>query len=170
MVGVVKAARRARMREQAGEEVPAERRQQLARRSSTNALAPVRRSRSDWCRCQPLDITFGSFGRAHEARVIALAAADLLHGAAEQHHGVGRREPDLRLERELALARTELDLDRAQRQAERHDIAAHGLEDRLDLIEAGLGQILVALREQAHLGRARPARWRRRDRAADCRA
>ena len=25
-------------------------------------VAPVPRS-SDWCRCQPLDITFGSFGR-----------------------------------------------------------------------------------------------------------
>ena len=29
----------------------------------TNAFTPVFGSRSDWCRCQPEDITFGSFGR-----------------------------------------------------------------------------------------------------------
>ena len=53
----------------------------------------------------------------------------------------------------------ELDLDRAQRQAERDDIAAHRLEDRLHLVEPCLGQILVALGEQADLGRlARPGR------------
>ena len=35
----------------------------------------------------------------------------------------------------------ELDLDRAQRQAERDDVAAHRLQHRLDLIEARLGEI-----------------------------
>ena len=66
-------------------------------------------------------------------------------------------EPDLRMEGELALAGAELDLDGAQRQAERNHLAANGLEDGLDLVEARLGQILVALRDQADLGRrARP--------------
>jgi hypothetical protein len=116
-------------------------------------LTLVRRSRSDWCRCQPLEPNVLDLRPRHEARVITLPAADLLHRAAEQHHGVGGREPDLRLERELALARAELDLDRAQRQPERDDLAAHDLEDRLHLIEAVLGQVLVALGEQAHVGR-----------------
>src|SRR5581483_12013384 len=53
---------------------------------------------------------------------------------------------------ELALARAELHLDRAQRQAQRDDAAAQRLEYRLHLIEARLGEILVALRDQAHLG------------------
>ena len=57
------------------------------------------------------------------------------------------------MERELALARTELHLDRAQRQAEGDDLAAQRLEDRLHLIEARFGQVLVALGDQADLGR-----------------
>ena len=100
----------------------------------------------------------GQLRPAHEARVIALPAADLLHRAAEQHHGVGGREADLGLEGELALARPELDLDRAQRQTERHHVAADRLQHRLQLIEARLGEILIAGREHAHLRRlARPA-------------
>ncbi len=70
---------------------------------------------------------------------------------------VGRREPDLRMEGELALARPELDLDRAQRQAERDHIAAHDFQDRLDLIEARLGEILIAGREQRSPPAPRPA-------------
>ena len=58
------------------------------------------------------------FWPAHEGRVIAMAAGDLLHGAAKQHHGVGRRKPGHRRKCEFALARAELDLDRPQRQAE----------------------------------------------------
>src|SRR5215469_472435 len=68
------------------------------------------------------------------------------------------------MESELALARPELDLDRAQRQAERQHVAAHGLEDGLDLIEAGLGEERVALRDEAHLdwcGRPGRVRWRK---------
>ncbi len=66
------------------------------------------------------------------------------------------------MEGELALAGAELDLDRAQRQAERDDVAAHGLEDRLHLVEPRLGQILVALGDEADRRRlARPSRVRR---------
>jgi len=54
---------------------------------------------------------------AHEGCVIAVPMADLLHGAAEQHHVVGGLQPVCRLEREFALARTELDFDRPQRQS-----------------------------------------------------
>jgi hypothetical protein len=61
----------------------------------------------------------------------------------------------LRPEGEFALARAELDFHRAQRHAERGDAAADRLERRIDLIETALGKILVALVEQAHLGRAR---------------
>src|SRR5258705_13648463 len=50
---------------------------------------------------------------AHEGRVITMPMADLLHGAAKQHHGVGGLKPQRRLERELALARTKFHFDRA---------------------------------------------------------
>src|SRR5258708_31302576 len=50
---------------------------------------------------------------AHEGRVITVPMADLLHGAAKQHHGVGGLEPQRRLERELALAPPEFRLGRA---------------------------------------------------------
>ena len=86
---------------------------------------------------------------AHEGRVQAVAPADLLHGAAEQHHGVGRLQPAQRLEGELALARAVLALHRPQRQAERDDVAADDLEHGLDLVEAQLGEILIAVGEDA---------------------
>src|SRR6478736_6444970 len=87
---------------------------------------------------------------AHEGRVITVPMADLLHGAAKQHHGVGGLEPQRRLERELALARPEFDFDRAQRQAERQDVAPDYLQHRLHLVVALLGEILIAVRQQAH--------------------
>src|SRR5260370_31821099 len=58
---------------------------------------------------------------AHEGRVITVPMADLLHGAAKQHHGVGGLEPHCRREREFALSRTEFDFDRAHRRAYRHN-------------------------------------------------
>ena len=97
------------------------------------------------------------FRSAHEARVKSLPVAGLLHGAAKQHHRVGGREPDLRLESELALARPELDLDRAQRQPERDDVAPNAFQDRLDLIEACFREILIAGRQHRDFRRfARP--------------
>ena len=92
---------------------------------------------------------------AHEAREQAVAPRDLFGGGAEQNHRVGGVEAGLRPEGEFALARPELDFERAQRQAERDDAAADRLQRRVDLIEAALGEILIALIEQAHLGRAR---------------
>src|SRR5438445_4118558 len=89
------------------------------------------------------------FWAAHEARMITVPMADLLHGAAKQHHGVGGLKPQRRLECEFALAWTEFDLDRAQRQAERQDVAPDNLEHRLHLVVALLGQVLVAVRQQA---------------------
>lgn len=83
---------------------------------------------------------------AHEGRVIAVAARDLLHRRTEQHHGVGRGKAHSGREGEFALARAELDLDRAQRQPEREDVAADDLERRLHLIVALLGEILIAVR------------------------
>ena len=68
----------------------------------------------------------------------ALSAANLLHGAAEQHHGVGRFKAAERLKGELTLAGPVLALDRAQRQAESDDIAADDLDHRLNLVEAQL--------------------------------
>src|SRR5882757_9965260 len=93
------------------------------------------------------------FRAAHEGRVIAMPVTDLFHGAAQQHHVVGRRQARRRLERELALARTEFDLDRSQRQAERHDVAPDDLEHRLHLVVALLGEILIAVRQQADIRR-----------------
>src|SRR6202158_594992 len=54
------------------------------------------------------------FRPAHEGRVITMAAADLLHGAAQQDHVVGRLQAHRRLESEFALARAEFDFDRSQ--------------------------------------------------------
>ena len=85
-----------------------------------------------------------------------MAPADLLHGAAEQHHGVGGLQAAQRLEGELALARAVLALHRAQRQAERDDVAADDLQHRLELVEAQLGEILVAVREDADTGGGAP--------------
>ncbi len=80
--------------------------------------------------------------------VIAVALGDLLGGAAEQHHRIGRLEPGAGAEGELDLARPELDLERAQRQAEVHDVGAQDLEDRIHLVVTLLGQVLVALVQQ----------------------
>ena len=90
------------------------------------------------------------FRSAHEGGVIAVAARDLLHGAAKQHHVVGGLQALLRREGEFALARPELDLDRAQGQPERDDVAAQDLQHRLHLIKTLLGEVLIAVREQAH--------------------
>ena len=61
---------------------------------------------------------------AHEACQKTMAPRDLLRRGAEQHHGIGGLEAKKRPERELALARPELDFERAQRQAERGDAPA----------------------------------------------
>src|SRR5260370_10413296 len=60
---------------------------------------------------------------AHEGRVITVPMADLLHGAAKQHHGVGGLEPQRRLERDLALARPRFDFHPAPRHAAPHGVA-----------------------------------------------
>ena len=85
---------------------------------------------------------------AHEGRVIAVAGADLLGGAPEQHHRIRRLERGVGLEGRLDLARAELDLERAQLQAERRDLAAQHRKDRVELVEPDLGEILVAVAEQ----------------------
>ena len=112
------------MREQAGEEVPAERDSSSLSSGGegvgAGALVAQRLVQVPAARQCVLDLR-----PRHEGRVIALPAADLLHRAAEQHHGIGGRKAELRMEGELALARAELDLDRAQRQAERDNLAAH---------------------------------------------
>ena len=94
------------------------------------------------------------FRPAHEGRVIAVAAGDLLHGRTKQHHVVGGRQPLGRRKSEFALARAELDLDRSQGQAERQHVAPDDFQRRLHLVVALLGQILIAVRQQAD-------RWRR---------
>ena len=54
-----------------------------------------------------------------------------------------------RLKGEFALARAELDLDRPQGQAERQHVAADDFQRRLHLVVALLGQVLIAVRQQA---------------------
>ena len=95
----------------------------------------------------------GNLRPAHEGRVIAMPPGDLLHRAAEQRHRVGRGQPDRGPEDEFALARAIFDFDRAQRQAERHHVAADQFERRLHEIVALLGQILIAMREQRNFRR-----------------
>ena len=103
------------------------------------------------------------FWAAHEGGVIAVAAGDLLHRAAEQHHVVGGLQSRLRRKGEFALARAELDLNRAQGKAKRQHVAPDDFEHRLHLVVALLGQILIAVRQQADIGRrARLSRMLRR--------
>src|SRR6266851_6686540 len=90
---------------------------------------------------------------AHEARKIAVTAADLLHRAARQHHHVGWLDPRARLERELALARTVFDFERTQRQTKPHDIAAQNFEYGIELVVTQFSEMLIALREETDLGR-----------------
>ena len=104
--------------------------------SPAKAFSPLFLSRSDWCRCQPLDITLGRRGRHMKLAMIAVAAADLLRRAAEQDHVVGGRHAGGGGKGELDLARPELDLERAQRQVERGEIAAQNLEHRIELVVA----------------------------------
>ena len=78
---------------------------------------------------------------------------DLLHRAAEERHRVGRGKPHRGPEDEFALARPVFDFDRAQRQPERHHVAADQFERRLHEIVALLGQILIAMREQRNFRR-----------------
>ena len=55
------------------------------------------------------------------------------------------------------------DLDRTQRQAKLLDAAAENFQGRIEHVVARLGEILIALREQAHLRRLRrPGRIGRR--------
>ncbi len=92
---------------------------------------------------------------AHEAGEIAVAARDLLHRRAEQDHGVGGFKAHERAEGEFALAGAELDLYRAQRQAERGNAAPQDRHRRIEHVEARFGEVLVALIEQAQLRRLR---------------
>src|SRR6516225_969078 len=90
---------------------------------------------------------------AHESGVIAVPARDLLHSASKQHHVVGGCETRFWRKGELALARTELHLDRTQRQAKPKDVAPDDLKRRLHQVVTLLGQILISLRQKAHRGR-----------------
>ena len=141
------------MVQQSGEPAAAERAQHLAavlRHESVLAAA----ARDDRLMQMPAGREqVREFRPAHEGGVIAMPMGDLFHGAAEQDHVVGGREPDCRLKGEFALARAEFDLDRPQRQAERQHVAPDDFQHRLHLVVALFGQILIALRQQADIGR-----------------
>ena len=95
----------------------------------------------------------GEPGPAHEGGMEPVALGNLLGGAAEQDHRVGGLEADAGAKGELDLAGTEFDFERAQRQAEIDQIGAQDLEDWVHLVVALLGQVLIALVEQRHVGR-----------------
>ena len=78
-----------------------------------------------------------------------MTLGDLLHGAPKQHHVVGGLKSSSRRKGEFALARAEFHFDRAQRQTERENITPDDIEHRGHLVVALLGQVLVAVREQA---------------------
>src|SRR5262249_59480099 len=81
-------------------------------------------------------------------------AGDLVRSAAQEHHGIGRGKADVGGEGELDLARPVLAFERAQGEAERDEVAAQDLERWLELVVACLGEEVVALREEAHVGRS----------------
>src|SRR6267154_526907 len=89
---------------------------------------------------------------------MAVTAADLFDGAAKQDHVVRRLDSLRGPEHELHLAGAELQLDGAQIEAERQRLASQDVGDGLDAIETQLGEVVVALVDQLHLGyRARLA-------------
>src|SRR5215471_16209551 len=100
------------MRKQAREIVPAEggeRRTVLLRHERVLAAC--------LCRERLMQMPAGGkhvrqLGPAHEGRVIAVAARDLLHSTSKQHHVVGGLDPFAGSKGELALARAELGLAR----------------------------------------------------------
>src|SRR5437588_4281926 len=95
----------------------------------------------------------GQLRPAHEGGVVAVAAGDLLHRAAQEQHRVGRLEARQGRKRELKLAGAELDLERPQRQAEGFEILSQNLHDRIDEIVALLGKVLIASGEKLHVRR-----------------
>jgi hypothetical protein len=107
------------VRQQAREIVPAERREQFRLVAGDEQVLARFRSSTDWCRCQPLAKVLGNRGRHMKLDEIAVPPRHLLHGAAEQHHGVGGGKTALRREGELVLARAQFDFERDERHAER---------------------------------------------------
>ena len=145
---------RVRVREQAAEEVKAGRGKSVALAAGEGVdLAAALEERL--MQMPAAGEQIGQCGPAHEAGEKTVAARDLLGGGAEQHHRVGGGKSRLRAEGELALARAQFDFERAQRHVERNDAAPDRRQGGIELIEARLGQILIALIEQAHLGRPR---------------
>ena len=75
----------------------------------------------------------GQSRAAHEGGVETMAARDLLHRAAEKNHRIGGFQPRKGGQGEFELARAELDLEGAQRQAERHHAEAQRFQDGFGL-------------------------------------
>ena len=154
MVGVVKAGGRARMRQQPAQIIFADSREHVGVIEGESVasgfgfdqrLVQMPAARHRIRKGRP----------AHEARQKSMAAGDLFNSGAEQHHRVGAVQAQLRAEGKFALARAELDFDRAQWQAELFDASAKNFHRRIEHVEARFGEILMALREQADLRRFR---------------
>ena len=138
--------RRAGMREQAGEIMLAKRREQLRLVAGDEPVlaGPAIEQRL-------VQVPAASEGvwqprPAHEADEMTVPPRHLLHGAAEQHHRIGGSQPRLRREGELVLARAQLDFERDERHAKSMHGLAQDFEDRIDLVETRLGEILKAVR------------------------
>ena len=82
-----------------------------------------------------------------------MAAGDLLHRAAKEDHRVGRGHAGHRGQRELELARAELDLVRAKRKPQLFEVVPENFGDRIDEIVALLGQVLIARSQQGDFRR-----------------
>ena len=82
-----------------------------------------------------------------------MAARDLLHRAAQENHCIRRRDAGARRERELELARSELNLEGAQGKLQALEVVAQQLDHRFKLVVLVLGQELVASGEELDLRR-----------------
>src|SRR6266545_2960986 len=94
----------------------------------------------------------GQLRPAHEGSVIAVAARDLLYRAAEEQHRIRRGDSWHRGERELELARAELDLEGAQWQPQLFKVFSQYLNNGIYQVVALLGQVFVALLAQCLQG------------------
>ena len=89
---------------------------------------------------------------AHKSRVTAVAPADLLYRAAEQSMSSPGRAP-FRLKRNFALARAPLALEASDGKSGRLEIFSQRFQDRLELIDLLLRQVLESVRQQTNLRR-----------------
>src|SRR5262245_15571008 len=140
---------RHRVLEQAGNELPAGRRQVVI--LAGEYVAPVLAGQQGLVQVPSRREEVRQGRPAHESRQQPPALTDLLNGGAEQDHSIRGREAADGTEAELDLAGTPLVLHRAGRQPDRGQSVTDRLQRVGHAVQPYLRQELVALLEGAHV-------------------